>query len=57
LAAYLGRTRAVVAPVDQIVVTGGFAQAIRLVADALVRHDVHAIGVEDPGSVGVIAKL
>jgi GntR family transcriptional regulator/MocR family aminotransferase len=55
LAAYLGRTRAVVAPVDQIVVTGGFAQAIRLVADALVRHDVHAIGVEDPGSVGVIA--
>lgn len=57
LAAYLGRTRAVVAPVDQIVVTGGFAQAARLIAEALVRHDVHAIGVEDPGSVGVVATL
>ncbi|CAN5830462.1 PLP-dependent aminotransferase family protein [soil metagenome] len=57
LAAYLGRTRAVVAPVDQIVVTGGFAQGIRLVAEALVRHDVPAVGVEDPGSVGVIRTL
>ncbi|HUG86656.1 MAG TPA: PLP-dependent aminotransferase family protein [Euzebya sp.] len=57
LAAYLGRTRAVVAPVDQIVVTAGFAQAIRLIAEALVRHGVQAMGVEDPGSVGVIASL
>lgn len=53
LAAYLGRTRAVVAPVDQIVVTGGFAQAIRLIAEALARHGVDDVGVEDPGSVGV----
>lgn len=57
LAAYLGRTRAVVAPVDQIVVTGGFAQAIRLVAEALAMHHVHTIGVEDPGSVGVVVSL
>lgn len=57
LAAYLGRTRAVVAPVDQIVVTGGFAQAIRLVAEALAGHGVDAAGVEDPGSVGVIRTL
>jgi GntR family transcriptional regulator/MocR family aminotransferase len=54
LAAYLGRTRAVVAPLDQIVVTGGFAQAARLIAEALVRHDVTTLGVEDPGSVGVL---
>jgi GntR family transcriptional regulator/MocR family aminotransferase len=54
LAAYLGRTRAVVAPVDRIVVAGGFAQAARVIAEALVRHDVTAVGVEDPGSVGVL---
>ena len=54
LAAYLGRTRAVVAPLDRIVVTGGFAQAARVIAEALVRHDVTAVGVEDPGSVGVV---
>ncbi|HSK92335.1 MAG TPA: PLP-dependent aminotransferase family protein [Euzebyales bacterium] len=57
LAAYLGRTRAVAAPVDQIVVTGGYAQAIRLIAEALVRHGLHAIGVEDPGSVGVFETV
>jgi GntR family transcriptional regulator / MocR family aminotransferase len=57
LAAYLGRTRAVVAPLDQIVITGGFAQAARLVAEALVRHGVTTVGVEDPGSVGVLETL
>jgi GntR family transcriptional regulator/MocR family aminotransferase len=57
LAAYLGRTRAVVAPLDRIVVTGGFAQAARLIAEALSRHDVTAVGVEDPGSVGVVETL
>ncbi|TQM09772.1 PLP-dependent aminotransferase family protein [Pseudonocardia kunmingensis] len=57
LAAYLGRTRAVVAPLDRIVVTGGYAQAARLAAEALVRHGVPAVGVEDPGSVGVIETL
>jgi GntR family transcriptional regulator/MocR family aminotransferase len=57
LAAYLGRTRAVVAPVDQIVVTSGFAQGIRLVAEALARHGMHEIGVEDPGSVGAATSL
>jgi GntR family transcriptional regulator/MocR family aminotransferase len=57
LAAYLGRTRAVVAPVDQIVVTSGYAQAIRLIAETLVRHGVHDVGVEDPGSVGAFESL
>jgi GntR family transcriptional regulator / MocR family aminotransferase len=57
LATYLGRTRAVVAPLDRIVVTGGFAQAARLVAEALARHGVAAVGVEDPGSVGVIETM
>ena len=57
LAAYLGRTRAVVAPVDQIVVTSGYAQAIRLIAEALVRHGVRDVGVEDPGSIGAFESL
>jgi GntR family transcriptional regulator / MocR family aminotransferase len=57
LAAYLGRTRAVVAPLDRIVVTGGFAQAARLVAETLAGHGVTTIGVEDPGSVGVLETL
>ena len=57
LASYLGRTRAVAAPVDQIVVTSGYAQGIRLVAEALVGHGHRAIGVEDPGSAGVAASL
>jgi GntR family transcriptional regulator/MocR family aminotransferase len=39
------------------VVTGGFAQAARLVAEALARHGVTTIGVEDPGSVGVLETL
>lgn len=37
--------------------TGGYAQAVRLIAEALVRHDLRAIGVEDPGSAGVVATL
>lgn len=57
LAAYLGRTRAVVAPVDQIVVTAGFAQAIRLIAEALLGHGIDVVGMEDPGSVGVAAAV
>ncbi len=57
LAAYLGRTRAVVAPPDQVVVTAGFAQGARLVAEALARHGVDEVGVEDPGSAGVVATL
>jgi GntR family transcriptional regulator / MocR family aminotransferase len=57
LAAYLGRTRAVVAPLDRIVVTGGFAQAARLVAEALACHGMARVGVEDPGSVGVVETL
>lgn len=57
LASYLGRTRAVFAPADQIIVTGGYAQAIRLVAEALARHGMRAIAVEDPGSIGVIETL
>ncbi|MBB2923275.1 PLP-dependent aminotransferase family protein [Cellulomonas cellasea] len=57
LAAYLGRTRAVVAPEDRVVVTAGFAQGARLVAEALARHGVEEVGVEDPGSAGVVATL
>src|SRR5690606_21760809 len=53
LAAYLGRTRAVVAPVDHIVVTNGFAQAIRVVAEALARQGIDTVGMEEPGSIGV----
>jgi GntR family transcriptional regulator/MocR family aminotransferase len=57
LAEYLGRTRAVVAPPDRVVVTGGFAQASRLVAEALVRQGFATIGVEEPGSRGLVETL
>jgi GntR family transcriptional regulator/MocR family aminotransferase len=57
LAEYLGRTRAVVAPPDRVVVTGGFAQGSRLVAEALVRQGFPVIGVEEPGSRGLVETL
>ncbi len=57
LTAYLGRTRAVVAPPDRIIVTTGYAQGCRLIAEALVEHDTGPVAVEDPGSVGVTLTM
>ncbi len=48
LADYLGRVRGVVAEVDQIVVTGGFAEARALVCAALRKRGIARLAVEDP---------
>ena len=49
LAAYLGRTRAVVAHPDELVVTAGVTQSLALLSRILARRGVREIGVEDPG--------
>ena len=49
LAAYLGRTRAVVAHPDELVVTAGVTQSLALLCRILVRGGVRELGVEDPG--------
>lgn len=57
LAAWLGRTRAVVADPGQVVVTTGYAQGCRLVAEALRAEGVDPVAVEDPGSAGVTLTM
>lgn len=57
LSAYLGRVRAMLAPSDRIVVTNGFGQTTRLVADVLIAKGRSEIGIEDPGSPGLRAQL
>ncbi|SDY74082.1 GntR family transcriptional regulator / MocR family aminotransferase [Micromonospora pattaloongensis] len=57
LAGYLGRVRGARIAPDHLVVTTGAAQAFGLLAAAL-RADGHdAVGVEEPGSVGVRDEL
>ena len=48
LTAYLGRVRGVRATPDQIVVCGGFSQAVTLLCRALGRRGVTRVAVEDP---------
>jgi GntR family transcriptional regulator/MocR family aminotransferase len=57
LSAYLGRVRALIAPSERIVITNGFAQASRLLAEVLTDRGIREIGVEDPGSVGLRDQL
>ena len=57
LAAWLGRTRAVVADPSGVLVTTGYAQASRLVAEALVAEGIGPVAVEDPGSAGVTMTM
>jgi GntR family transcriptional regulator / MocR family aminotransferase len=49
LAAYLGRSRGVVAAADRVRVTGGTRQAMALVYRALRARGVRRVAVEDPG--------
>jgi GntR family transcriptional regulator / MocR family aminotransferase len=49
LAAYLGRVRGVQAAAERIVVCGGVAEALALVARVLRGRGARRIGVEDPG--------
>lgn len=48
LAAYLGRSRAVVAEPESIRIYGGAVSALSFLAEALRRNGVTAVGVEDP---------
>ena len=51
LAAYLNRSRAAVAHEDAMVLCTGFAQAARLVGEALRKIGITRLAVEDPGHV------
>jgi GntR family transcriptional regulator / MocR family aminotransferase len=57
LAAWLGRTRGVRAEPADIMVVGGVAQALALVAQTLRADGVTAVAVEDPGSRGARDQL
>ena len=52
IAAWLAQYRGIAAEPEDLIVVAGVAQAIGLVAQMLDQHDVHAIAVEDPGSLG-----
>jgi GntR family transcriptional regulator/MocR family aminotransferase len=49
LAAYLNRVRGTAATADRIVITNGFAQALRLLTELVRARGGRRIGVEDPG--------
>ncbi|MBZ4323291.1 MocR-like pyridoxine biosynthesis transcription factor PdxR [Streptomyces huiliensis] len=49
---WLARTRGIVADPDEVIVVGGVAQAMGLVAQVLVREGIDEVAVEDPGSLG-----
>jgi GntR family transcriptional regulator/MocR family aminotransferase len=49
LADYLGRARGVIASEDDVVVTNGFGQGLRLLADALRASGARQVAVENPG--------
>jgi GntR family transcriptional regulator/MocR family aminotransferase len=57
LAAWLTRTRGVRAGADDILVVGGVAQALALLAQTLRADGVTAVAVEDPGSRGARDQL
>jgi GntR family transcriptional regulator / MocR family aminotransferase len=57
LSQYLGRTRAVLAPPNRIIVVNGFGQATRLLADVVRASGTDQIAIEDPGSIGVREQL
>ncbi len=48
LASYLGRVRGVRATADEVVICGGFSQALTLLCRALARRGARRIAVEDP---------
>jgi GntR family transcriptional regulator/MocR family aminotransferase len=54
---WLARTRGVQAEADDVLVVGGVAQALALLAQALRARGVGAVAVEDPGSRGARDQL
>ncbi|MEU7901485.1 PLP-dependent aminotransferase family protein [Actinoplanes sp. NPDC049118] len=57
LAGWLARTRGVRASADDLIVTGGVAQALALLSQSLRARGVSAVAVEDPGSRGTREEL
>jgi GntR family transcriptional regulator/MocR family aminotransferase len=57
LAGWLARTRGILAAPDDIIVTGGVAQALALLSQTLRARGVTEIAVEDPGSRGTRDEL
>lgn len=57
LASYLNRSRATAAKASSIVMCTGFAQAARLVAEALAARGVRRLAVEDPGHAEQCADI
>ena len=57
LAAWLARSRGVRADPSAIVVVGGVAQGLALLAQVLVHRGVESVGYEDPGSRGTRDQL
>jgi GntR family transcriptional regulator/MocR family aminotransferase len=57
LAGWLARSRGVRADPSAIMVVGGVAQGLALVAQVLTRRDVGRVGYEDPGSRGTRDQL
>ncbi|MEJ2855538.1 MULTISPECIES: MocR-like pyridoxine biosynthesis transcription factor PdxR [unclassified Saccharothrix] len=54
---WLARTRGIVADPDEVVVVTGVAQALALLAEALLDAGIDQLAVEDPGSLGVRQHL
>ncbi|MGP3969987.1 MocR-like pyridoxine biosynthesis transcription factor PdxR [Streptomyces sp. 6N223] len=52
LARYLGRVRGVRTTAEQLMVVGGFAQALGLLCAVLPRMGIDALGIEEPGHPG-----
>jgi GntR family transcriptional regulator/MocR family aminotransferase len=57
LASWLARTRGVRASGDDLIVTGGVAQALALLSQSLRSRGVAAVAIEDPGSRGTREEL
>ncbi len=55
LVAYLGRVRGVVGEPEHTFICSGFAQAVSLIGNVLVREGRKRIAVEDPGHAGIRA--
>ncbi|HZC74114.1 MAG TPA: PLP-dependent aminotransferase family protein [Jatrophihabitans sp.] len=57
LSGWLGRTRGLRVHPDDIVIVAGVAQALALVARALLARGIDSMAVEDPGSRGALDQL
>ena len=57
VASWLARNRGIAAAPEQVIIVGGVAQALSLLARVLNRSGLAAIAVEDPGSLGTRQQL